>query len=115
VARARGDLAGAERAYSQDLAISERLAELDPTNTGWQEGLASAYSTVGDVARARGDLAGAERAYSQSLAIYKRLAELDPANTNWQQGLAVVRSLSVEASRRRARGRWIKFLKRLRR
>ena len=44
VALARGDLAGAERAYSQSLAISERLAGLDPANTGWQRDLAVAYS-----------------------------------------------------------------------
>jgi DNA-binding SARP family transcriptional activator len=104
VAEARGDLAEAEQAYSQALAISARLAELDPANTGWQQALASAYNRVGGVAEARGDLAGAEQAYSQDLAILERLAELDPTNTNLQQDLAVVRSQSLEVTRRSARG-----------
>jgi hypothetical protein len=92
VAQARGDLAGAERAFTQFLAILERLAGLDPANAGWQWELAVAYSRVGDVAQARGDLAGAERAFTQFLAILERLAGLDPANTGWQQGLAAARS-----------------------
>ena len=89
VAQARGDLAGAERAFSQFLAIFERLAGLDPANASWQRDLAAAYSRVGDVAQERGDLAGAERAFSQSLAIFERLAGLDPANAGWQRDLAV--------------------------
>ena len=53
------------RRTRQNLAISERLAGLDPANTGWQQDLAIAYSRVGDVAQARGDLAAAEQAYAQ--------------------------------------------------
>jgi len=51
VAEARGDLAGAEQAYSQALAIYRRLAELDPANTSWQEGLAVVRSQSLEVAR----------------------------------------------------------------
>ncbi|HET8682230.1 MAG TPA: hypothetical protein VFM54_10190 [Micromonosporaceae bacterium] len=50
VAQARGDLAAAGQAFTQALAISERLAQLDPTNTGWQRDLAAAHSKVGDAA-----------------------------------------------------------------
>ena len=92
MAQARGDLAAAEQAYTQNLAISERLAGLDPANTGWQQDLAVAYSPVGDVAQARGDLAAAEQAFAQYLAISERLAGLDPANTGWQRELAVAYS-----------------------
>ncbi len=92
VAQARGDLAAAERAFTQTLAISERLAALDPTNTGWQRELAVAHSRVGDVAQARGDLAAAERAFTKALAISERLATLDPTNTDWQRNLAVAHS-----------------------
>ena len=92
VARARGDLAAAEQAFSQSLAISERLTTLDPANTGWQRELAVAYNRVGDVAQARGDLAAAEQAFSQYLAIFERLTTLDPANTDWQRGLADAQS-----------------------
>ena len=92
MAQARGDLAGAERAFSQGLAIFERLAGLDPANAGWQRDLAAAYGRVGDVAQARGDLAGAERAFSQSLAILERLTGLDPVNAGWQWDLAMAYS-----------------------
>ena len=89
VAQARGDLAAAEQAYGQDLAISERMAAMDPANTGWQRDLAGAYSRVGDVAQARGDLAAAEQAYRQELAISEKLAALEPDNTGWPRDLAV--------------------------
>ena len=101
MAQARGDLAAAEQAFTQYLAISERLAALDPTNTGWQQALAVAYNRVGDVAQARGDLAAAEQAYAQDLAISERLAALDPANTGWQEDLAATyRSLGDLAQAR---------------
>jgi hypothetical protein len=51
VARARGDLAAAEQAYAQDLAVSERLARLDPANTSWQQNLDGARGRVASVAR----------------------------------------------------------------
>jgi tetratricopeptide (TPR) repeat protein len=88
VAQARGDLAAASRAYTQCLAIYQQLAALDPTNTGWQEELAAAYSGVGDMAQARDDLAAAEHAYTQELAISKELAAVDSTNTSWQRALA---------------------------
>ena len=92
MAQARGDLAAAEQAFTQSLAVSERLAGLDPANTGWQRDLAVAYSSLGGVAQARGDLAAAEQAFAQDLAISERLAALDPANTGWQRELAVTYS-----------------------
>ena len=101
VAQARGDLAAAGRSFAQYLAICERLAALDPANTGWQRDLAVAHSRVGDVAQARGDLAAAERSFAQALAISERLAVLDPANTGWQQGLAAAHSRVGDAAQAR--------------
>jgi len=88
VALARGDLAAAEQAFAQDLAIVERLTALDPSNTGWQQNLAVVHSRVGEVALARGDVAAAEQAFARSLAIFERLTALDPGNTGWQRNLA---------------------------
>ena len=99
VAQARGDVAAAEQAYTQDLAISDRLAALDPTNTDWQEDLAATYRSLGDLAEARGDVAAAEQAYTQELAIYQRLTTLDPANTSWQEALTAARSRIVDVAR----------------
>jgi len=45
-AQARSDLARAERAFTQLLAILEELAALDPTNTGWQRDLATGEIVV---------------------------------------------------------------------
>jgi RNA polymerase sigma factor (sigma-70 family) len=59
VAQARNNLAAAQRAFTQSLAISERLATLDPTNTGWQRDLAIAHRRLGNVAQARNNLPAA--------------------------------------------------------
>ena len=88
VAQERGDLTAAEHAYAEDLAISERLAGLDPAKAAWQQDLAMAYAQVGGVAEERGDLTAAEQAYTRSLTIREQLAALDPANTTWQRDLA---------------------------
>ena len=88
MARARGNLSAAEQAFTQSLAISERLTALDPANTDWQQNLAVTYRLIGDVAQARGDLAAAEQAFTQSLAISERLTALDPADAEWQRDLA---------------------------
>ena len=89
MALARGDLAAAEQAFGQDLAIFERLAALDPANTGWQRDLAVAYSRVGDVAQARGDLAAAEQAFPSTWPSSSGWPRWIPANTGWQRDLAV--------------------------
>ena len=101
VARARGDLTAAGQAYTQNRAISERLAALDPANTGWQQDLATAHNRVGLVAQARGDLTAADQAYTQHLVIIERLAALDPANTGWQRELAVAHCLVGDVARAR--------------
>jgi tetratricopeptide (TPR) repeat protein len=92
VAQASGDLTAADQAYTQYRAISERLAALDPANTGWQQDLATAHNRVGVVAQARGDLTAASQAYTQHLAIIERLAAVDLTNTSWQRELAVAHS-----------------------
>ena len=101
MARARGDLTAAKQAYTQDLAISQRLTRLDPDNTGWQRDLAVAYSRAGDVAQDRGDLTAAEQAYTQALAVAQRLTRLDPDNTGWQRDLAVAYGRAGDAAQDR--------------
>ena len=55
VAYARDDLAAAEQAFTQYLAISERLTALDPGNTDWQRELAAAHRRIADVGLPRLD------------------------------------------------------------
>ena len=83
---------GAGGASDQDLAISRRLAEQDPSNAGWQRELAVAHSRVGGVLQAQGRLEAAQAAFDQDLAISRRLAEQDPSNAGWQRDLAVAHS-----------------------
>lgn len=92
VRNAVGDPAGASDAFSEFLAISGRLAILDPGNAGWQRELAVAHSRVGDLTQALGDLVGAEAAFAESVAIYRRLVDLDPTHSGWQRELAVAHS-----------------------
>jgi hydroxymethylglutaryl-CoA reductase len=88
----QGRLTVAQAAFGQDLAISRRLAEQDPSNAGWQRDLAVAHSRVGGVLEAQGKLTEAEAVFGESLAICCRLAEQDPSNAGWQRDLAVAHS-----------------------
>jgi tetratricopeptide (TPR) repeat protein len=46
---AKGDLAAALQSYKESLAISERLAEADPDNAGWQYDVGTRNERMGDV------------------------------------------------------------------
>jgi len=46
---AQGDLAGALKSYRDEVAIQEKLANLDPSNAGWQADLASSYWQTGTI------------------------------------------------------------------
>jgi tetratricopeptide (TPR) repeat protein len=69
VLQTQGKLEAARAAFEECLAISQRLAQQDPSNTGWQRELAAAHSRVGDVLEAQGELETAQRAFNESLAI----------------------------------------------
>jgi tetratricopeptide (TPR) repeat protein len=86
---AQGDLAGAQKSYTDSLAIRDRLAKSDPGNAGWQRDLSVSVNKVGDVQVAQGDLAGALKSYTDSLAIFDRLAKSDPGNAGWRGDLSV--------------------------
>ena len=89
VLRAQGKLTDAQAAFVENLAISRRLAEQDPTNPAWQQELAAAHDFVGCVLQAQGKLTKAQAAFVEALAISRRLADQDPTNPAWQRGLAV--------------------------
>ena len=61
LAVAQGDLAGALRYFTQDMAIAKRLAATDPANAAWQRDLSVSLINLGDLAVAQGNLAGAWR------------------------------------------------------
>ena len=89
VQSARGNLDAALKAYQDSLAIAEKLAAQDPSNTEWQRDLSVSFDRIGDVQSARGNLDAALKAYQDSLAIREKLAAQDPSNTEWQRDLSV--------------------------
>jgi len=89
VLKAQGDLIGAQKNYRDFLAISQKLANQNPSNAGWQRDLSVSYNKMGDVLNAQGDLAGALKSYGASLEISQKLASQDPSNADWQRDLSV--------------------------
>ena len=86
---AGGDLPAARTAHTAALTIAQKLADTDPTNTGWQYDLSASHGKLGDLAVAAGDLPAARTAYTAALTIAQKLADADPTNTEWQRVLAV--------------------------
>src|SRR5947209_7704902 len=80
---ARGDLAGALRAYEDARRIAEELAGLDPDNAERQRDLSVSWSKLADVRAAQGDLAGALEAYEVARRTAERLAGADPGDAGW--------------------------------
>ena len=66
---AQGKLDEALKSYRDSLAIVERLAASDRSNTGWQRDLSVSYNKIGDVLVAQGKLDEALKSYRDSLAI----------------------------------------------
>jgi tetratricopeptide (TPR) repeat protein len=87
---AQGKLTDALNSYEKCLAISDRLAEKDPSNVGWKHDLAVAYEKIAHVLAKQDKLADALSFYQKHLTISNQLAERDPSNSGWQHDLAVV-------------------------
>jgi len=85
---ARGDLDKALAEYRTSLAICERLAAADPSNTTWRRDLAVSHNRVGDVLQWQGDLTGALTEYRAALAISEWLAMDDPSSAICQRELS---------------------------
>jgi tetratricopeptide (TPR) repeat protein len=86
---ARGNLDAALQVYRESLAIREKLAAQDRSNSEWQRDLSVSFERIGDVQSVRGDLNGALKAYQDGLAIREKLAAQDPTNAGWQRDLIV--------------------------
>jgi tetratricopeptide (TPR) repeat protein len=89
VLQTKGRLDEALAAFREALAISQRLASTDSSNTDWQRDLADAHDRVGVIFQAQGRLDEALAAFREALAIFQRLASTDPSNAGWQRDLAV--------------------------
>ena len=89
ILEAQGDLAGALDRYQAGLAIAERLADSDPSNSDWQRDLAGSHDQIGNILGTPRNLAGARDRYQAGVAISERLSDSDPSNSDWQRDLMV--------------------------
>ncbi len=64
--------------FRATLAIAERLAATDATNTGFQRDLSISYERLGDIASNAGQAGDAISFFHESLAIWRRLATMSP-------------------------------------
>ncbi len=85
---AQGGLSAFE-SYRASMVIAERLADSDPTYTGWRRDLSVSQEKIGDVLVARGDLPGALVGYRASVNLREGLAASDPKNAGWLRDVAV--------------------------
>jgi tetratricopeptide (TPR) repeat protein len=84
----QGKLREAQKAYEDGLAIAQKLAAHDPSNTGWQRDLSISHEKTGNILQAQGKPTKALAAYQKTLAIRERLAAHDPSNAQWQSDLS---------------------------
>jgi hypothetical protein len=89
--QALGDPAEAFARAQTAREIMLALTQEDPTNTAWQQTLASSYERVADVLRGQGDLAAALAEYRSGLDILQPLVEKEPGNTKWLAALEETR------------------------
>jgi len=89
LARDHGLIGEATGLYRQGLAITKRLAELEPDDTGFQRDLSISYDRLADLAQRAGHADEATGLYRQGLDISQRLTELEPDNADFQRDLSL--------------------------
>jgi serine/threonine-protein kinase len=83
-----GDKRDALIAYSESLAIRERLAEANPAVSAFQRELARSHNNIGILLRATGKPADALKSHKAALAIQQKLADANPSANEFQRDLA---------------------------
>ncbi len=92
-----GETALADRYLRDAVGEAERLLELDPSVTSWQEDAGYYNMMLAALARARGNFSDAAHFGDQAVAHMRALARQDPQNVLWARELA---ETQVEAARR---------------
>ncbi len=100
VRQTQGDLDGAQAAFGEYLRISRRLAEQDPSNAGWQRGLALACLRVARLEAKAERHSAALPLYVEASRIFAALSEWAPGIVQWAEDRAM-----VEAELTRCRSR----------
>jgi tetratricopeptide (TPR) repeat protein len=101
VLQAQGKLAEAQAAFGEDLRISRKLADQDPTNAGWQQELAVACVMAARAATRQGQRSQALPLFEEASRILARLALTAPDFAQWAQDRAVV-EMELASCRSRA-------------
>ncbi len=84
---AQGNLPEALKSFRDGLAITERLAQSDRGNAGWQRDLSVSYAKLGVALRETGASADALSALRQGQAIMVGMTRLSPGNAVWKNDL----------------------------
>jgi septal ring factor EnvC (AmiA/AmiB activator) len=77
-----------KRRGGRGLAIRERLAAADRSNTEWQSDLAGSYARLASVYRRQGNAADALAALRKGRDIMAALVAIAPSNAQWKKDLA---------------------------
>jgi serine/threonine-protein kinase len=83
-----GDKEDALIAFAESLAIRKRLADANPSVSGFQRGLAITHGNIGNLLRATGKRADALKSYQSALVIDTKLADANPSVSAFQSELA---------------------------
>jgi eukaryotic-like serine/threonine-protein kinase len=76
------------QSYRASLAIAEHLAKADPSNTEWQEDLASSYPQIVSLLLKLGDISQALIELHKGREIVAQLVTSAPDNAQWKADLA---------------------------
>jgi tetratricopeptide (TPR) repeat protein len=85
VLQAQGKLGEAQAAFGEYLAISRRLAEADPSNAGWQRGLAVALVRISRLENDPSEHLQKITRLREALTIFDGLVEVSPENVGWRR------------------------------
>jgi serine/threonine protein kinase/tetratricopeptide (TPR) repeat protein len=85
VYESRGESSTALEAYKKALRLRETLAEGQPDNVVFQEGVLEVEDQLAALQRQIGDEAAAIETYRQALPVTAELVQRDPTNTDWQR------------------------------
>jgi tetratricopeptide (TPR) repeat protein len=80
----------AQREYEAAVTNRKQLYESDPGNMSWQTGLATDYTSLGDLLMKQERWIDAAENYSAAIPIEERIVKKKPADIGWQNRLAAL-------------------------
>jgi DNA-binding winged helix-turn-helix (wHTH) protein/tetratricopeptide (TPR) repeat protein len=84
-----GNLSSAEKLYSRQLELLQKLNNADPGATVWVKELAAAWARNSELKQAMGKVPDAHNDAKLAYSLYVKAVALDPTNRVWQRLLAI--------------------------